>query len=245
MPRLNIPSIRCSDGPNGVRGTRFFNGSPAACFPCGTALAATWNTELLERAGKLMGEEARAKGAHLLLGPTVNIQRSPLGGRGFESFSEDPVLAGNAAASVVKGIQSTGVQASIKHFVANDQEHERMAVDSLVTQRALREIYLMPFQIAARDAKPKSFMTAYNKLNGTHVSEDPSIIHKILREEWRWEGLIVSDWYVLSAPHLDSWFNLLTMDLLVSGMAHIQRRRRSMPVLIWRCPVQPVGVDNC
>lgn len=192
-----------------------------------------------------MGEEARAKGAHLLLGPTVNIQRSPLGGRGFESFSEDPVLAGNAAASVVKGIQSTGVQASIKHFVANDQEHERMAVDSLVTQRALREIYLMPFQIAARDAKPKSFMTAYNKLNGTHVSEDPNIIRKILREEWRWEGLIISDWYVPSVSHLNSYFNALTIDLLVLGTAHTQRRRRSMPVLIWRCPVQHVGVGNC
>lgn len=145
-----------------------------------------------------MGKEARAKGVHVLLGPTVNIQRSPLGGRGFESFSEDPVLAGYAAASVVKGIQSTGVQASIKHFVANDQEHERMAVDSLVTQRALREIYLLPFQIAARDARPGSYMTAYNKVNGTHVSEDPSIIQKILREDWGWEGLIMSDWFVSS-----------------------------------------------
>ena len=189
-----MPSIRVSDGPNGIRGTRFFNGSPAACFPCGTALGATWNTPLLESAGALMGEEVMAKGAHVVLGPTVNMQRGPLGGRGFESFSEDPVLAGNSAAAIVRGVQKTGVAATIKHFVANDQEHERMAVDSLVTQRALREIYLLPFQIAVRDARPNAFMTAYNKVNGTHVSQDPKILSNILRGEWGWEGMIMSDW---------------------------------------------------
>jgi beta-glucosidase len=183
-----------TDGPNGVRGTRFFNGAPAACFPCGTALGATWNTPLLQEAGTLMGEETIAKGAHVLLGPTVNMQRSPLGGRAFESFSEDPVLAGNCAAAIVSGIQKTGVVAAIKHFVANDQEHERMAVDSLVTNRALREIYLLPFQIAARDSRPGVFMTSYNKVNGTHVSEDRKILQDILRDEWRWEGLVMSDW---------------------------------------------------
>jgi beta-glucosidase len=183
-----------SDGPNGVRGTRFFNGVPAACFPCGTGLAATWDTKLLRKAGSLMGEEARAKGVHILLGPTVNMQRSPLGGRGFESFSEDPVLAGKCAAAVINGIEGTGVVASVKHFVANDQEHERMAVDSIVTERALREIYTLPFQIAVKDANPGSFMTAYNKINGVHVSEDPKIIDDILRKEWGWKGLITSDW---------------------------------------------------
>jgi beta-glucosidase len=141
-----------------------------------------------------MGAEARAKGAHVLLGPTVNMQRSPLGGRGFESFSEDPVLAGLCAASIVGGVEATGVVASIKHFVANDQEHERMAVDSIVTERALREIYVLPFQIAVRDANPGSFMTAYNKVNGTHVSESGNIIEGILRKEWNWEGLVMSDW---------------------------------------------------
>lgn len=141
-----------------------------------------------------MGREAIAKGAHVLLGPTVNMQRSPLGGRAFESFSEDPVLAGNCAAAVVKGIEETGVVASIKHFVANDQEHERMAVDSLVTERALREIYLLPFQIAVRDANPGSFMTAYNKVNGTHVSDNQDMIEKIVRKEWGWQGLVTSDW---------------------------------------------------
>ena len=200
IPRLGVPSIRFSDGPNGVRGTRFFNGSPAACFPCGTALGATWNPALLQQAGTLMGEEAIAKGAHVLLGPTVNMQRSPLGGRAFESFSEDPVLAGSCAAAVIRGIQDTHVVATIKHFVANDQEHERMAVDSLVTQRALREIYLLPFQIAVRDSRPGAFMTSYNKVNGTHVSEDPKILQGVLRGEWGWEGLVVSDWQVYCCP---------------------------------------------
>ncbi|KAG9252387.1 glycoside hydrolase superfamily [Emericellopsis atlantica] len=195
IPRLNIPSIRLSDGPNGVRGTRFFNGVPAACFPCGTGLAATWNTDLLQRAGALMGAEARAKGVHVLLGPTVNTQRSPLGGRGFESFSEDPVLAGRCAASVIAGIEGTGIVASVKHFVANDQEHERMAVDSIVTERAMREIYVLPFQIAVRDARPGSFMTAYNKVNGIHVSDDRKYIEDIVRKEWGWTGLVMSDWY--------------------------------------------------
>ncbi|KPM43246.1 hypothetical protein AK830_g3323 [Neonectria ditissima] len=193
VPRLNVPSIRLSDGPNGVRGTRFFNGVPAACFPCGTGLAATWNTNLLQSAGGLMGAEARAKGVHVLLGPTVNMQRSPLGGRAFESFSEDPVLAGRCAASIIAGIEKTGVVASVKHFVANDQEHERMAVDSLITERALREIYVLPFQIAVRDANPGSFMTSYNKVNGVHVSDSPDFIQKIVRGEWVWEGMVMSD----------------------------------------------------
>jgi beta-glucosidase len=141
-----------------------------------------------------MGNEAIAKGVHVVLGPTVNMQRSPLGGRGFESFSEDPVLAGNCAAAVVSGVQDTGVVATIKHFVANDQEHQRMSVDSIITERALREIYLLPFQIAVRDSRPGAFMTSYNKLGGTHVSENARIIFDILRREWAWEGLVISDW---------------------------------------------------
>lgn len=195
IPKHGIPSLRTSDGPNGVRGTRVFNGVPAACFPCGTALGATWNQDLLLEAGKLMGEEAKAKGAHILLGPCINMQRSPLGGRGFESISEDPVLAGLGAASLTNGIQSTGVVATIKHFVTNDQEHERTAVDSVVTERALREIYLLPFQLAVRDSHPKAFMTAYNKLNGTHVSESKKVLQDILRDELGWKGAIMSDWF--------------------------------------------------
>lgn len=184
-----------SDGPNGVRGTRFFNGIPAACFPCATALGATWDTELLTDVGRLMADEAIAKGCHVVLGPTINIQRSPLGGRGFESFSEDGILSGTLAGYYSKGMQEKGVGATLKHFVCNDQEHERLAVDSIVTQRALREIYLLPFQVAMRICRSACIMTAYNKVNGTHVSENKEIITDILRKEWGWDGLIMSDWF--------------------------------------------------
>lgn len=153
--------------------------------------------QLIEKLGILLGEESRAKGAHVLLAPTINIQRSPLGGRGFESFSEDAVLSGTLAGHYVRGVQSQGVGATLKHFVCNDQEHERMAVDTLVTPRALREIYLLPFQQALRICPETScFMTAYNKINGVHVSESKDIIEGILREEWGFKGLVMSDWYV-------------------------------------------------
>ena len=184
-----------SDGPNGVRGTKFFNGAPAACFPCGTALGSTFNQTLLEEAGKKMGDEAIAKSAHIILGPTINMQRSPLGGRGFESIGEDPFLAGLGSAALVRGIQSTGVQAAIKHFLCNDQEDKRMGVQSIVTERALREIYALPFQLAVRDARPGAFMTAYNGINGTMCSENPKYLDGMLRKEWGWEGLVMSDWY--------------------------------------------------
>jgi beta-glucosidase len=198
VERLGIPPIRLSDGPNGVRGTKFFAGTPSACFPCGTALASTWNTSLLRSCGTLMAEEAKAKGASAILGPTVNMQRSPLGGRGFESFSEDPVLSGLCARGVVQGIQEMGVAACIKHFVGNDQEHERQAVSSIISERALREIYLMPFQLACGaegEESPWAVMTAYNRVNGLHCSESPRLINDILRKEWGWEGLVMSDWY--------------------------------------------------
>lgn len=161
----------------------------------GTGLGATWNTELIQKGGALQGEEAIVKGAHVILGPTVNMQRGPLGGRGFESFSEDPVLAGNMGAATIKGIQSTGVAATIKHYVCNDLEDQRMSVDSIVTERALREIYLMPFQIAQRDSDPMAYMTGYNLVNGTHCAESPKLLQDILREEWGFDGLVMSDWY--------------------------------------------------
>ncbi|KAK5199921.1 beta-glucosidase [Exophiala xenobiotica] len=195
VPRLNIPSLRMTDGPNGARGSRLFNGTRAACFPCGTGMAATWDVDLIRSCGKAMGQEAIAKRASILLGPTVNIQRSPLGGRGFESFSEDPVLAGYMAAASVAGIQETGVVAAIKHFVGNDQEEFRQRSNSVIGARALREVYLLPFQIAQRDASPKAYMTAYNRINGVHVSENPILLQAILRDEWGFDGVIVSDWY--------------------------------------------------
>ncbi|TWU72046.1 hypothetical protein ED733_002213 [Metarhizium rileyi] len=195
LPKHGIPSIRMSDGPNGIRGTKFFNGVRSACFPCGTALGSTFNQDLLEEVGQKMGEEALAKSVHILLGPTINMQRSPLGGRGFESIGEDPFLAGLGAAALVRGIQSTGVQAAIKHFLCNDQEDKRMEVQSIVTERALREIYALPFQLAVRDARPGAFMTAYNGINGTMCSENTKYLDGMLRKEWGWDGLIMSDWY--------------------------------------------------
>lgn len=142
-----------------------------------------------------MGAEAKSKGAHVILGPTINMQRSPLGGRGFESLGEDPVLAGLGAAALVHGIQSTGVQASIKHFVCNDQEHKRNGTQAVVSERALREIYARPFQIAVRDSRPGSFMTAYNGVNGTWCSQNARLLDELLRGEWGWRGLVMSDWY--------------------------------------------------
>ena len=160
----------------------------------GTGIAATWDMDLVKAGGTLQGNEAIAKGASVVLGPTTNMQRSPLGGRGFESFSEDPFLAGAISAAVINGIQSTGVAATIKHYVCNDQEDHRSAVDSIVTERALREIYLMPFQIAQRDSKPVCYMTAYNRVNGTHASENERLIGDVLRKEWGFDGLLMSDW---------------------------------------------------
>ncbi|KAK6462023.1 beta-glucosidase [Scheffersomyces coipomensis] len=210
IDRLDIPSIRVSDGPNGIRGTKFFNSVPSNCFPCGTGLAATFNKDLLVEAGELMAKEARMKGAHVILGPTCNIVRSPLGGRAFESYSEDPLLSGHAAGHIIKGIQNQKIVACIKHFVCNDQEDERKAVNTVITERALREIYLKPFHIAIRDSYPKALMTAYNKINGVHVSQSKRLLQEVLRDEWKWDGTIMSDWHgVYSAKEsLDAGLNL-------------------------------------
>jgi beta-glucosidase len=197
-----------TDGPNGIRGTKFFAGVPAACLPCGTALAATWDKSLLKKAGKLLGDECIAKGAHCWLGPTINTPRSPLGGRGFESFSEDPHLSGTLAASMILGCESTGVISAVKHFVGNDQEHERRAVDCLITLRALREVYLRPFQIVARDANSGALMTSYNKINGRHIADSTKMLQELVRDEWKWDPLIVSDWYG----------TYTTVDALVAGL---------------------------
>lgn len=195
ISRLNVPAIRFTDGPNGARGTRFIDQVPSACLPCGSALGATFDKELLYRAGQLLAAECKAKGASVLLAPTVNIQRAPVGGRGYESFSEDPVVTGLAASSVINGLQDSKVQACIKHFVCNDMEHERNSMSSDVPPRALREIYLMPFQIAIRDSNPGAIMTAYNSVNGVHVSNSHFLLDTILRKEWNWEGMTLSDWY--------------------------------------------------
>ncbi|KAH1594931.1 hypothetical protein KXX44_007359 [Aspergillus fumigatus] len=194
VPRLNIPSIKLTDGPNGARGQSFFKMTPAVVLPNATGLAATFSPTLPAEAGRLLAAETKARGAVCLLAPTINICRSPLGGRTFESFGEDPTLSGIMAAKYVSALQDEGISAAIKHFVANDQEHERMGQDSIIAPRALREIYLRPFHIAQALAKPWSYMTSYNKLNGTHCSEHEWLLSGLLRTEWGFDGLVMSDW---------------------------------------------------
>ncbi|KAF1946318.1 hypothetical protein EJ02DRAFT_441234 [Clathrospora elynae] len=194
IPEKGIPSIKTSDGPNGARGEFFTNGTPAALFPCGISMASTWNLDMIEEIGRHLGEEAKARGATVLLAPTVCMHRSPLGGRNFESYSEDPFLTGKLAASYVRGLQSKGVAATIKHFLGNEQETERQAYDAVISERPLREIYLKPFEIAVREASPWALMSAYNMVNGIHADEYEHSIKEILRGEWNWNGAIISDW---------------------------------------------------
>ncbi|WP_026516421.1 glycoside hydrolase family 3 C-terminal domain-containing protein [Butyrivibrio sp. MC2021] len=199
--RLGIPSIFCSDGPHGIRkqagaGDHLgLNASlPATCFPTAATIANSWDTELGETLGQTLGEEAMAEGVNVLLGPGLNIKRSPLCGRNFEYFSEDPYLAGKMAASYVKGIQSKGVYACPKHFAVNSQELRRMAMNSVVDERTLREIYLTGFEIAVKEGKAKTIMSAYNEVNGTYANENKHLLTDILRKEWGFDGIVITDW---------------------------------------------------
>ena len=193
VERLGIPPFKMSDGPNGARGDGQ-SGATAVCFPVGSALAATWNPELIERVGAALGEETRTKGAQVLLGPTVNIHRTPLGGRNFECYSEDPYLTGRIAVAYVQGVQSQRIGACVKHFVCNDFEYDRHAINSEVSERALREIYLSPFEVAVKDAAPWSIMSAYNRINGVFASSHRLLLTDVLKGEWGFEGFVVSDW---------------------------------------------------
>ncbi|WP_106400120.1 beta-glucosidase [Actinocorallia populi] len=195
VPELGFDGLVMSDGPVGVRGTEWSAADPSIALPSPTALAATWDTALLRRAGELLAGEARRKGVQVLLAPTVNLHRSPLGGRHFECFSEDPLLTGELAAGLVQGVQSGGVAVTVKHFVANDFETERMTADVVVSERALRELYLLPFEIVVRKASPYGIMTAYNGVNGTTMSEHDELVNGVLRGEWGFDGFTVSDWF--------------------------------------------------
>ncbi|KAF4309021.1 glycoside hydrolase family 3 protein [Botryosphaeria dothidea] len=194
LPHRGVPSIKTTDGPNGARGQWFKNGTPAALFPCGISLAATWNLDLMEEVGKHLGDETKARGADVLLAPTVCLHRSPLGGRNFESFSEDPFLTGKLSAAYIRGLQSKKVAATIKHFVGNEQETLRMTIDSIIAERPLRELYLKPFEIAIREASPWALMSSYNLVNGVHADQFPHTLKKILRDEWKYDGMVMSDW---------------------------------------------------
>ena len=196
-----IPSIFLSDGPHGIRKQAAaadhlgLNASiPSTCFPPAGTMANSWDVKLGEELGKALGKEAAHLKVNILLGPGMNIKRNPKCGRNFEYFSEDPYLSGKIAASYVRGIQSQGVSACIKHFAANNQETRRMVYDSVVDERALREVYLTGFEIAVKEAKPMSIMTSYNKLNGTYTNENQHLLNEILRQEWGYDGFIVTDW---------------------------------------------------
>lgn len=200
VPRLGLPSIWVADGPHGLRkqprsdNVSLTDNVPATCFPTAAALASTWDRGLLREIGRAIGLEARSHGVSVVLGPGVNIKRSPLCGRNFEYFSEDPLLTGELAAALIEGLQSVGVGASIKHFAVNNQETRRFSIDAVVDERALREIYLAPFERAVKKAKPWTVMAAYNRVNGRYCTEHEELLTHILRHEWGFDGVVVSDW---------------------------------------------------
>ena len=231
IPRLGIPSIFLSDGPHGLRkqagpadNLGLNESIPATCFPTAATMANSWDIALGEKLGAYLGAEAAANDVNVLLGPGLNIKRSPLCGRNFEYFSEDPYLAGKMAAAYIRGIQSKGVAACPKHFAANSQELRRMSTDSVVDARTLREIYLTGFEIAVTESAPKTIMSSYNQVNGTYANENRDLLLDTLRGRWGFEGFVMSDWGAsndhvegvrngsaleMPAPGLDSAMNLV------------------------------------
>ncbi|MEM8860905.1 MAG: glycoside hydrolase family 3 protein, partial [Chloroflexota bacterium] len=193
--RLNIPAMKVTDGPNGVRGGLFGMGPSAACLPVGIAIGATWNPELVERLGGLLADECVDKGASVLLAPTINTHRSTLNGRNFECYSEDPWLSSRLTVAYITGVQAKGIATCPKHFVANDSEFERYTMNSIVDERALREIYLPAFKAAVTEASAWSIMSGYNKVNGTWCSENEYLLKDVLKGEWGFDGVVISDWF--------------------------------------------------
>lgn len=203
IERLNIPWVWLSDGPHGVRRAPATNKPgygdqlPATCFPTASALAATWDLDLIYKVGQALGEECQALGVNVLLGPGVNIKRSSLGGRNFEFFSEDPVLSGEMGAAFINGVQSEGVGTSLKHYVANNVETMRMYMNSDVDTRTLHEIYLTPFEIAVKKAQPWTVMACYNRVQGVYGTQSPYLLTEVLRNQWGYEGIVISDWFAV------------------------------------------------
>jgi beta-glucosidase len=199
VDRLEIPRITMSDGPHGVRKVQnieefgLAKSFPATCFPPAVLLASTWNKDLVQRMGEFLGNECISFDVDILLGPGVNIKRTPLCGRNFEYYSEDPYLAGEMGAAFVKGVQSKGVGTSLKHYSANNQEYQRFIISAEIDERTLREIYLPAFEKTVKESQPWTVMCAYNKINGIYASEHYDLLTRIMKSEWNLDGFIVSD----------------------------------------------------
>ncbi len=213
IERLRIHSMRFADGPNGVRSN---DGDEATAFPVGIALASSWNPELLQQVGKAIGEEAHAMANHVLLGPNLNLVRSPLSGRNFETYGEDPLLTGRLGIGFVQGVQSAGVAVSVKHFIGNEQETERNRGNSIMDARAMNELYLRPFEMVIKQAQPWTVMTAYNRLNGVYMSEHEPLVRQTLKNKWGFDGVVMSDW---GGTHSTTAISA-GLDLEMPGPAH-------------------------
>jgi beta-glucosidase len=211
---IGLRPMVTSDGPNGVRGTLKDERHPSACLPSPSAFGATWDVDLVYRVAAALGTEARSKGVDVLLAPTVNLMRTPLGGRGFEFFAEDPVLTAGLACAYVRGVQSAGVGATVKHFVANDSETARWTYDARLSESVLRELYLLPFEACVREAGAWLVMAAYNKVNGTRMTENVRLLRDVLKNEWGFDGVVTSDWDAARSTHETA---LATLDLSMPG----------------------------
>ena len=213
-PGIGLRPMVTSDGPAGVRGTTKDERHPSASLPCPSALGATWDEELVHRVALALGREARSKGVHILLGPTVNLMRTPLGGRGFEFFAEDPLLTAQLAAAYVRGVQRAGVAATVKHYVANDSETERWTYDARISEGVLRELYLLPFEACVREAGAWLVMAAYNMVNGERMTESVRMLRDVLKNEWGFDGVVTSDWHAARTTHATA---AATLDLSMPG----------------------------
>ncbi len=210
-PAIGLRTVALSDGPTGVRGLTFSGGRTVALFPNATLLASAWSEDVAHRVGGLLAEEAIAQGIHVVLGPTINLHRSLLGGRLFEAYSEDPLLTGKLAAAYVRGLQGSGIGACLKHLVANESETARNTMNSVVDETTLRELYLLPFEIAVQDAQPWSIMAAYNDVNGVAATEHDHVQNEIVKGEWGFDGVIMSDWFATktAAPAANGGLDLV------------------------------------